>query len=90
MPTFASPKHYDLELDLPDLNASKFDGKVSISLDILEETRYLVLNIFDLSFKEKTIWLRCNETREVTFDILSTIRCNSILSLLLDFEIFLQ
>ena len=48
LPTFASPKHYDLHLDLPDLNASKFDGKVTISLNILEETCHLVLNVFDL------------------------------------------
>ena len=65
LPTFASPNHYDLDLDLPDLNASTFDGKVTISLNILEETRHLVLNIFDISVKEKSIWLRCNKTREV-------------------------
>ena len=50
LPTFASPKHYDLHLHLhlPQLNASKFDGKVTISLNILEETCHLVLNVLDL------------------------------------------
>lgn len=64
LPSFAAPRRYDIEL-LPDLTAFKFDGKLSVTLDILQETSHLVLNVFDLTIQSGSVWLRSNETRQV-------------------------
>ncbi|XVF48712.1 hypothetical protein PTKIN_Ptkin03bG0211500 [Pterospermum kingtungense] len=43
LPKFAVPKRYDVQLK-PDLAASKFRGNVSIDVDIVDDTRLIVLN----------------------------------------------
>ncbi|KAG2663383.1 hypothetical protein I3843_16G028000 [Carya illinoinensis] len=48
LPKFAVPKRYDLRLK-PDLTACKFAGSVSIDLDIVGHTNYIVLNAAELS-----------------------------------------
>lgn len=68
LPAFAIPRSYDLELK-PDLNAFKFDGKLTATLDIVKETPHLVLNAFDLAIPANTVWLRCKDTREVLWPV---------------------
>ncbi|KAL0330466.1 UNVERIFIED_CONTAM: Aminopeptidase M1 [Sesamum radiatum] len=43
LPKFAVPKRYDLKLK-PDLTAFKFAGAVQISVDVVSDTKFLVLN----------------------------------------------
>ncbi|XP_057851745.1 aminopeptidase M1 [Cryptomeria japonica] len=64
LPTTAVPRRYELELR-PDLDACKFDGKLTITLDVVEETKYLVLNSADLVIKDKSVWLRGKDTTKV-------------------------
>uniref|UniRef100_A0A0D6QRK3 Aminopeptidase n=1 Tax=Araucaria cunninghamii TaxID=56994 RepID=A0A0D6QRK3_ARACU len=66
LPKFAVPRVYDLDLH-PDLESCKFDGKLVVTLDVLEETKYLVLNAADLVIKESSVWLRGKNSREVKF-----------------------
>uniref|UniRef100_A0A0A0L0S9 Aminopeptidase n=1 Tax=Cucumis sativus TaxID=3659 RepID=A0A0A0L0S9_CUCSA len=47
LPKFAVPKRYDIYLK-PDLCLCKFSGSVAIDIDILSDTRFLVLNVADL------------------------------------------
>ncbi|PWA60435.1 hypothetical protein CTI12_AA379010 [Artemisia annua] len=54
LPTFAIPKRYDLYLK-PDLHTCKFSGRVHISLDIVQETKIIVLNAADLSVDPKSV-----------------------------------
>ncbi|XP_042002862.1 aminopeptidase M1-like isoform X1 [Salvia splendens] len=48
LPKFAIPKRYDLKLK-PDLAACKFAGAVQISVDVVSDTKFLVLNAAELS-----------------------------------------
>ncbi|XP_022732460.1 aminopeptidase M1-like isoform X2 [Durio zibethinus] len=48
LPKFAIPKRYDIRLK-PDLSACKFAGFVSVELDIVADTRFIVLNAAELS-----------------------------------------
>lgn len=64
LPNFAIPRHYNIELQ-PDLTACKFDGKLAVTVDILQATSHLVLNAIDLTISSGSVWLHCNETREV-------------------------
>ncbi|XP_062159287.1 aminopeptidase M1-like [Alnus glutinosa] len=48
LPKFAVPKRYDIRLK-PDLSACKFAGFVSIDLDIVAGTKFVVLNAAELS-----------------------------------------
>ncbi|KAL4304418.1 hypothetical protein GQ457_10G001810 [Hibiscus cannabinus] len=48
LPKFAVPKRYDLRLK-PDLSACKFTGSVSIDVDVVADTRFIVLNAAELS-----------------------------------------
>lgn len=54
LPKFAIPKRYDLYLK-PDLHTCKFSGGVHISLDIVQETKIIVLNAADLSVDPKSV-----------------------------------
>ncbi|VVA11760.1 PREDICTED: aminopeptidase [Prunus dulcis] len=48
LPKFAVPKRYDIRLK-PDLTACKFGGSVAVDLDIVADTRFIVLNAAKLS-----------------------------------------
>ncbi|XP_042961128.1 aminopeptidase M1-like isoform X2 [Carya illinoinensis] len=48
LPKFAVPRRYDIRLK-PDLDACKFAGSVAIDLDIVDDTKYIVLNAVELS-----------------------------------------
>ncbi|OMO66979.1 Peptidase M1, alanine aminopeptidase/leukotriene A4 hydrolase [Corchorus capsularis] len=54
LPKFAVPKRYDIHLK-PDLKACKFSGSVSIELDIVADTRFIVLNAAHLSINPASV-----------------------------------
>ncbi|OMO51184.1 Peptidase M1, alanine aminopeptidase/leukotriene A4 hydrolase [Corchorus capsularis] len=54
LPKFAIPKRYDIRLK-PDLSACKFMGSTSIDLDIVAQTRFIVLNAVQLSINSASI-----------------------------------
>lgn len=54
LPKFALPKRYDLKLK-PDLDACKFSGAVDIAVDVVSETKFLVLNAAELSIDSKSV-----------------------------------
>ncbi|GFQ02617.1 aminopeptidase m1 [Phtheirospermum japonicum] len=54
LPKFAVPKRYDLKLK-PDLIACKFSGAVQISVDVVSNTKFLVLNAAELSVNPKSV-----------------------------------
>ncbi|KAL1552325.1 AP-1 complex subunit mu-1-like [Salvia divinorum] len=54
LPKFAIPKRYDLKLK-PDLTACKFTGAVQISVDVVSDTKFLVLNAAELSVNSKSV-----------------------------------
>ncbi|KAI4380852.1 hypothetical protein MLD38_006993 [Melastoma candidum] len=54
LPKFAFPKRYDIRLK-PDLVACTFAGTVSVSLDVIEPTCFLVLNSADLSVHNSSV-----------------------------------
>ncbi|ERN06883.1 hypothetical protein AMTR_s00005p00250950 [Amborella trichopoda] len=55
LPKFAVPKRYDLTLK-PDLVTCKFSGEVRITLDIVEKTKYIVLNAADLLIRHASFY----------------------------------
>ncbi|KAF8401040.1 hypothetical protein HHK36_014343 [Tetracentron sinense] len=57
LPKFAVPKRYDLKLK-PDLVACKFTGTVEIELDIVAETKFIVLNAADLVVSPNSVWFK--------------------------------
>uniref|UniRef100_A0A7I4BPT3 Aminopeptidase n=1 Tax=Physcomitrium patens TaxID=3218 RepID=A0A7I4BPT3_PHYPA len=64
LPTSVTPSRYDLELT-PKLDICKFDGKMTVSLRIVEDTKYIVLNAADLTITDKSVWLRSNTSRQM-------------------------
>jgi hypothetical protein len=68
LPKFAVPRRYDLELR-PDLNACKFDGKLAVTLDVLQDTKYLVLNAADLVIANSSVCLRSTASSKVNNNI---------------------
>ncbi|XWS70218.1 hypothetical protein CRYUN_Cryun03dG0029700 [Craigia yunnanensis] len=54
LPKFAVPKRYDIHLK-PDLAVCKFGGNVSIDLDIVSDTRFIVLNAAQLSINPGSV-----------------------------------
>ncbi|KAI6679924.1 hypothetical protein NL676_033805 [Syzygium grande] len=54
LPQFASPKRYEIRLK-PDLATCTFAGSVAIDLDIIRETKFIVLNAADLSIQNETV-----------------------------------
>ncbi|KAL3497457.1 hypothetical protein ACH5RR_040189 [Cinchona calisaya] len=54
LPKFAVPKRYDLKLK-PDLIACKFSGAVQISVDVVSDTKFIVLNASELSVDSKSV-----------------------------------
>ncbi|KAJ4757351.1 aminopeptidase M1 [Rhynchospora pubera] len=65
LPNFAVPRHYDIFL-MPDLSACLFSGSVTITIDVLLPTRFLVLNAADLSIDAASI---CLTTTTITDSI---------------------
>eukprot|EP01018_Ginkgo_biloba_P004326 Gb_22900 [translate_table: standard] len=66
LPTFGIPRLYDLHLR-PDLNACKFDGKLAITLDVVQDIKYLVLNAADLAIVNDSVRLRSTNSQQVLF-----------------------
>ncbi|KAI6679921.1 hypothetical protein NL676_033802 [Syzygium grande] len=64
LPKFASPKRYDVRLR-PDLAACKFAGSVAVDLDIVGETKFIVLNAADLSIRDGTVSFTSKASSEV-------------------------
>ncbi|KAL2545045.1 Aminopeptidase M1 [Forsythia ovata] len=60
LPKFAIPKHYDLKLK-PDLTACKFTGAVIISVDVISDTKLLVLNTAELSVNPNSVKFTSND-----------------------------
>lgn len=54
LPKFALPKRYDIKLK-PDLVSCKFSGVVSIDLDVVSPTKFLVLNAADLDIDSHSL-----------------------------------
>ncbi|KAK9070775.1 hypothetical protein SSX86_011177 [Deinandra increscens subsp. villosa] len=54
LPKFAIPNSYDLKLK-PDLIACEFSGAVEIRLEIVADTKFIVLNAADLSIDSKSV-----------------------------------
>nr|GMC49388.1 aminopeptidase M1 [Ipomoea batatas] len=54
LPQFAVPKRYDIRLK-PDLVACKFAGSVDISVDVVSDTKFLVLNAAELTVNPKSV-----------------------------------
>ncbi|GAB2285947.1 AP-1 complex subunit mu-1-Iike, variant 2 [Dionaea muscipula] len=54
LPKFAVPKRYDIRLQ-PDLVACKFTGAVSIDVDVVSPTKYIVLNAVDLAIDSGSV-----------------------------------
>ncbi len=51
LPVSAVPRRYELEL-APDLGAARFDGTVTVTVDVLEPVRALTLNAAELTIDE--------------------------------------
>ncbi|XP_031283763.1 aminopeptidase M1 [Pistacia vera] len=64
LPKFAVPKRYDIHL-IPDLNTCQFTGSVSIDLDIVETTRFIVLNAAELSIDNRSVSLAAKSSSKV-------------------------
>ncbi|KAM7490579.1 hypothetical protein LguiA_033500 [Lonicera macranthoides] len=64
LPKFAVPKRYDLNLK-PDLVACKFAGAVDISVDIVADTKFIVLNAADLSVDRSSLRFRSQNGSKV-------------------------
>lgn len=64
LPKFALPKRYDIYLK-PDLCLCKFSGSVSIDIDILSDTRFLVLNAADLLVHHASVSFTNQESSKV-------------------------
>lgn len=64
LPKFAVPKRYDLRLK-PDLVTCKFAGAIDISLDVVSDTKFIVLNAAEVSVDLKSVHFKSsNEVYE--------------------------
>lgn len=54
LPKFAVPKRYDINLK-PDLVTCKFAGAVEITVDVVTDTKFIVLNAVDLSVDRNSV-----------------------------------
>ena len=68
LPKFAIPRRYDLKLK-PDLVGCEFAGTVDVVIDIVEETKFLVLNAADLVVVEGSVSFRRRDSSEVRLQI---------------------
>ncbi|CAA7410004.1 unnamed protein product [Spirodela intermedia] len=84
LPKFAVPKRYDLRLT-PDLAACKFTGTVCVVVDIVGDTKFLVLNAADLVVTEGSVSFRNQDSSQELHPIeITTVVEDEIL--LLQFE----
>ncbi|PIA42941.1 hypothetical protein AQUCO_02000412v1 [Aquilegia coerulea] len=63
LPIFTIPKRYDLKLK-PNLIACTFTGIVEINLEIVSETKFLVLNASQLEFDHSSIYFTNSKSKE--------------------------
>lgn len=54
LPKFVVPKRYDIKLK-PDLTACKFAGTVNIFVDVVADTKFIVLNAAELSVDSNSV-----------------------------------
>lgn len=54
LPKFAVPKRYDIRLK-PDLNECRFSGSVSVNLNIVTATNFIVLNAAELTVSDDAV-----------------------------------
>lgn len=64
LPKFAIPKRYDLKLK-PDLAACKFSGTVDISVDVVADTKFIVLNAAELSVDSNSVKFKSQDASKV-------------------------
>ncbi|KAI6679922.1 hypothetical protein NL676_033803 [Syzygium grande] len=64
LPMFAWPKRYDIRLK-PNLTACKFAGSVAVDLNVIGETKFIVLNAADLSIQDGTVSFTSKASSEV-------------------------
>lgn len=64
LPKFAVPKRYDINLKT-DLVTCKFAGTVNIDVDIVADTKYIVLNAADLCIRSGSVQLKCQSSSKV-------------------------
>ncbi|KAJ3683358.1 hypothetical protein LUZ60_013585 [Juncus effusus] len=60
LPKFGAPKGYDVFLK-PDLSACKFTGSAAIAVDVISETRFLVLNSAELIIDKDSVVLQSDQ-----------------------------
>ncbi|CDP08301.1 unnamed protein product [Coffea canephora] len=82
LPKFALPKRYDLKLK-PDLTACKFSGAVDISVDVVSDTKFLVLNAADLSVRANSVHFTSSSNK--AFDAVAVELCEEDEILVLEF-----
>ncbi|XP_042488485.1 aminopeptidase M1 [Macadamia integrifolia] len=63
LPKFAVPKRYDLKLN-PDLITCEFTGIVDIDIDIVAETKFIVLNAADLVIDREFVYFKNQSSSE--------------------------
>lgn len=68
LPKFAVPRAYNIRLK-PDLIACKFDGSVSIHLDVVSDTSFIVLNAADLTVSPSVSFTGLKELRPVKVEL---------------------
>ncbi|KAM0844185.1 hypothetical protein ACQ4PT_057212 [Festuca glaucescens] len=66
LPRFAKPSYYELRFH-PDLVSYTFSGVVAITVDILQTTRFLVINVVDLTIDHASIHFKDLAPTEVVF-----------------------
>ncbi|KAF7015143.1 LOW QUALITY PROTEIN: hypothetical protein CFC21_029046 [Triticum aestivum] len=66
LPRFALPSHYELHFR-PDLMSYTFSGVVAITVVVLAPTRFLVLNVMELTIDRASIHFKCLVPTEVVF-----------------------
>lgn len=66
LPRFVVPSHYELHFH-PDLVSSTFSGAVSIIVSVLAPTRFLVLNVVELTIDHASVHFKCLVPNKVVF-----------------------
>jgi len=64
LPTNVIPRHYDLTLE-PDFKKLTYEGKVTIDLDVVEDSRAISLNTLELDIHSTKVLSGSHTTRSV-------------------------